>query len=226
MEDGSGLVPLSRTLAIVLALEREFDAAELQALVEQLSPSDNGALDFLGLCEVVCTIMRGGPRTSDSLTLVDRTGKSTTVTLQDVAALQLKALYSIHTALDDQKCWLKSEGVFGPHTVCVGEGLASAYTHQKTSFTIQARDWLHHDLQQGGDVFEVRIRGNQSTSAEVVDHGDGTYTATYSVGITGVYALHVTHERKHVSGSPFALLVDPDATQPLLCFALFARECL
>ena len=50
VEDGSGLVPLSRTLAIVLALEREFDAAELQALVEQLSPSDNGALDFLGLC--------------------------------------------------------------------------------------------------------------------------------------------------------------------------------
>ena len=36
---------------------------------------------------------------------------------------------------------------------------------------------------------------------------------------TFVSARDQHHERKHVSGSPFALLVDPDATQPLLCFA-------
>ena len=53
VEDGAGLVPLDRTGAVVLALEREFETAELQSIVLQLSTRDDGRLDFLGLCEVV-----------------------------------------------------------------------------------------------------------------------------------------------------------------------------
>ena len=115
---------------------------------------------------------------------------------ETVAALQLKSLYASHPALDDQRCWLRSEETFTQHTVAFGDGLASAYTHQPASFTIQARDWLHNDVVRGGDAFEVKIRGNQSTPVKLTDHGDGRYTAAYTCGITGVYAVHVTLERK------------------------------
>ena len=45
----------------------------------------------------------------------------------------------------------------------------------------------------GGDVFEVRIRGNQSTSAEVVDHGDGTYSFSYMLTRAGKYVVCILH---------------------------------
>ena len=221
VEDGAGLVPLDKTGAVVLALEREFEMAELQSIVLQLSTRDDGGLDFIGLCEVVSYVMKGAQRTSEQVTLLDRVGGTTTVTLAEVAALQLKSLYSTHEALDDQRCWLRSEETFPQHTVAFGEGLATAFTHQQATFAIQARDWLHNDVKRGGDAFEVRLRGNQNTTATVVDNGDGSYTASYSINITGVYAVHVTlkKDRTHIMGSPFALLVSPDATQPLQCSA-------
>ena len=104
VDDGSGIIPLAKVGAILLALERAFDTPELQKIVVKLSTAEAGALDFLGLCEVVCYMMKGAPHTSPSLSLMDRAGESTTVRLEDVAALQLKSLYAAHPALDDQAC--------------------------------------------------------------------------------------------------------------------------
>ena len=54
------------------------------------------------------------------------------------------------------------------------------------------------------------MRGPTTVAGEVRDRADGTYGASFTVNISGSYALHVTLERQHVRGSPFELLVDAD----------------
>ena len=47
--------------------------------------------------------------------------------------------------------------------------------------------------------------------ASLVDHGDGSYTATYKSRFSGDYRLAVTLGGEHLLGSPFAVVVVPGA---------------
>ena len=201
-DDGTGFVRLEHVAAVVLALERDYSEPQLQHTCSQLAARDDGALSFAGVCEVLSCVMRGAPRTADALTLLDPSGSRVRVTLADVAALQLKALYKRHPAFDDQQCWLAASTSHAAHCVADGEGLRSAFAHHPSSFTIRARNWLHGDVRKGGDTFEVRLRGNAPAAGAVVDNGDGSYSATYTATVTGTYALHVTLGRKHIHGPP------------------------
>ena len=201
-DDGTGFVRLEHVAAVVLALERDYSEPQLQHTCSQLAARDDGALSFAGVCEVLSCVMRGAPRTADALTLLDPSGSRVRVTLADVAALQLKALYKRHPAFDDQQCWLAASTSHAAHCVADGEGLRSAFAHHPAAFTIRARNWLHGDVRKGGDTFEVRLRGNAPAAGAVVDNGDGSYSATYTATVTGTYALHVTLGRKHIHGPP------------------------
>lgn len=120
---GDGLVSLKDVGIIVLALERGFDQDEMRNILSKLACREDGALNLVGLCEVISYAMKGAPQTHDALTLSDPTRThSITVTLADVAANQLKALYTMHPTFDDQRCWLGADATLASHCVADGEG--------------------------------------------------------------------------------------------------------
>lgn len=216
---GDGLCPLRSIGVIVLALERNFVVEELRAILQQLAKRADGALDLHGLCEVVSYVMKGEPYTHDALTLTDRTGCETVVTLGDVAAASLKALYTMHPTFDNERCWLHTDAALASQCTAEGDALAFAGTEQTVSFTIHARDWVRKRCPGGGEFFEVRLRGPATIQGDVSDNGDGTYTATFAANISGAYSLSVTLARQHIAGSPFSVTVDADQTRPEYCVA-------
>ena len=216
---GDGHVSLKGIGTICLALERNFVESELRAILAKLGRPDDGALDLVSLCEVVSYVMKGSPHTHDALTLVDPKGRETVVTLADVAAASLKALYTMHPTFDEQRCWLHTEAPLASQCVAEGEAVTFAGTHVASSFLIRARDWVGRECTSGGESFEVKLRGPVSLHGEVADKGDGTYLATYTAAISGNYTMHVTLNRMPIAGSPFALLVDADQTRPEYCVA-------
>ena len=52
-DTGDGLCSLRSAGVIILALERNFVEDELRAILQKLARRDDGALDLVGLCEVV-----------------------------------------------------------------------------------------------------------------------------------------------------------------------------
>ena len=57
----------------------------------------------------------------------------------------------------------------------------------------QAKDELNNRRLCGGDTFNVRLEGPASVEGSVEDHGDGTYTASYTACRAGPYTLSVTN---------------------------------
>lgn len=58
---------------------------------------------------------------------------------------------------------------------------------------LQARDDLRNKRLCGGDVFSVHLLGPKHVQADITDHDDGTYTATYSSDLAGMYQLHISN---------------------------------
>lgn len=218
-DTGDGLISLHNVGVIALALERQWVEEELRAIVCQLAARPDGALDLVGLCEVVSYAMKGAPHTHDVLTLTAPTGESAVVSLGDVAAANLKALYTMHPTFDEQRCWLNTDAALADHCYTVGDNVEFACTHGTASFTIQAVDWVNKPCTSGGELFEVRMRGPVSIVPEVVDNGDGTYRVSYTPTISGSYTIHIALHRTPIRGSPFALTVDSDQTRPENCVA-------
>jgi hypothetical protein len=217
--ESDGVCSLRNLGVVVLALERNFVEEELRAIMQKLGRKSDGALDLIGLCEVVSYVMKGSPHTHDTLTLVEPAGRETVVTLADVAAANLKALYTMHPTFDDQRCWLHTETALASQCIAEGEAMSFAATHQPAAFLIRARDWVQRDCNVGGENFEVRIRGPVSLHAEVEDLRNGTYQVTYTANISGSYIMSATLNRIHIAGSPFNLTVDVDQTCPEYCIA-------
>ena len=86
--------------------------------------------------------------------------------------------------------------VYGP---ALGGGVAG----ERNVLHIQARDCVGNDVGTGGDAFTVDIRGPEYVEAEVRDHGDGTYTAEWTLEIKGHYVVSVYLKDIPVAGSPF-----------------------
>lgn len=216
-EDSETFISLPNVGVIVLALERHFVEDELRAILWQLAARPDGALNLVGLCEVVSYAMKGAPHTHDALMLTSPSGVSHVVSLSDVAAANLKALYTMHPTFDEQRCWLNTEAALAEHCVADGDGLDFAMTHVPASFAVRAHDWVHRPCESGGELFEVRMRGPVGLQADVTDRGDGTYLVGYTPTISGSYVVHVTLNRVAIKGSPFTLTVDSDQTRPENC---------
>lgn len=88
-----------------------------------------------------------------------------------------------------------------PKMVHVREAVASEFA--KFEFTVIARDKHKNVKSSGGDQFEVTIKGtSEAMSLQVLDNGDGTYTASYTIGM-GLYSVSALLNGKDVAGSPF-----------------------
>ncbi|XP_072549066.1 E3 ubiquitin-protein ligase TRIM71-like [Salminus brasiliensis] len=100
-------------------------------------------------------------------------------------------------------------GAFAPLCVARGKGLQEAVCNKRTSINLTARDHEGHHRQEGGDpVSAVVLDANGSVStAEVLDHGNGTYTLTYVTQTEGESLVSVLVGSRHVEGSPFSVKV-------------------
>ena len=60
---------------------------------------------------------------------------------------------------------------------------------------MQAHDYLGNRRLSGGDTFLVWLEGPATVHASLRDEGTGTYTATYTLTVSGMYSLYVTNGR-------------------------------
>ena len=72
-----------------------------------------------------------------------------------------------------------------------GSGLASAQAGAPASFKITAHDEDGTAQVLGGDLFRCRLvtEDGVSVNATIIDVGDGTYAASYTPIVSGIYKL-------------------------------------
>jgi len=94
-----------------------------------------------------------------------------------------------------------------------GPGLEPGLLDTKPAeFTIQARDIFGNPRNEGGDPFNVEVKGpNGPVPVSVKDNGDGTYAVEYQPDNAGPYDIGVTLEDKHIKGSVFHVDIKPGA---------------
>ena len=92
-------------------------------------------------------------------------------------------------------------------TSAFGLGIETASPGQDASFIITARDRQATERCVGGDLFEVELQGEKGAKVEVklVDRGDGTYSATYTlpVDLKEELQLSILFRGIHIQGSPY-----------------------
>ena len=92
-------------------------------------------------------------------------------------------------------------------TSAFGSGIKTASPGQDASFIITARDHRRTERAVGGDLFEVELQGEKGAKVEVklVDRGDGTYSATYTlpVDFKSELQLSILFRGIHIQGSPY-----------------------
>eukprot|EP01089_Gocevia_fonbrunei_P013346 TRINITY_DN340_c0_g1_i5.p1 TRINITY_DN340_c0_g1~~TRINITY_DN340_c0_g1_i5.p1 ORF type:complete len:1157 (-),score=418.97 TRINITY_DN340_c0_g1_i5:34-3504(-) len=85
-----------------------------------------------------------------------------------------------------------------------GPGLEGAFPNEPAKFTIHAVDGDGKPRNDGGDQFDVVVKGpNGPVPVTVTDNGDGTYDVTYDPSAPGDYDVDVTYEGDHIKDAPF-----------------------
>lgn len=98
-------------------------------------------------------------------------------------------------------------------SMAYGPGLEDGVTDQlPTTFTIQAKDGKGNNMKNGGDPFEVKIKGPKGdVPANMKDNGDGTYTVGYKPEDAGNHRLDVTLRGQPIAKSPYNVVVKEGA---------------
>lgn len=106
-----------------------------------------------------------------------------------------------------------------------GPGFSGAAAGAPVSLTITCRDATGKRVREGGAFILVMVEPTvppgtaageepEPIQAEVKDHGNGTYTASYEVPSKGNYQLHIEVNGEPLGGSPFPLFFSAPAPQP------------
>jgi len=99
----------------------------------------------------------------------------------------------IKPAADASKSYAEGPGL-GPEIV----------DNEPAQFTIHAVDRFGQPRKDGGDPFEVKVKGpDGEETPRVIDNGDGTYGVTYNPNKPGPYVVDVTLEGKRIKDAPF-----------------------
>ena len=99
--------------------------------------------------------------------------------------------------------------------------MAQAMAGEPTSFTIQAVDGRGVARKQGGDDFDIVIKGPEGDTprATVRDNAEGTYSVSWTGKHTGLYAINIQLDGSAVGGTPFNCNVLPTGIAPEACTA-------
>ena len=99
--------------------------------------------------------------------------------------------------------FLMMQGAAPSKCIMSGPGVTCALAGHSAFFWLQARDTYGNLTSNGGEKFEVRVSRPDSLTEkqkaeiepdaqpEILDRGDGSYEAKYTVSESGDYALHV-----------------------------------
>lgn len=98
--------------------------------------------------------------------------------------------------------WLPSE-ICPSKCSIEGDGILGSCVKEEATFTVLARD-IHDNLVVNcANEFSVTMTGPQRIKPKVTNHGDGTFTCSYSCSITGAYVTSVLVSGQHIRGSQF-----------------------
>jgi hypothetical protein len=98
-------------------------------------------------------------------------------------------------------------------------GLQDAVAGEKQAPVVHSVDQFGNPLVGGGDKVELTLSGPEDVAVNVVDNGDGTYTADYTPTKAGEYTATVKINGNEVKDSPFTFNVVPAAVSPGHCVA-------
>ncbi len=76
-----------------------------------------------------------------------------------------------------------------------------------TTITVTVRDTDGQQVPEGGDTVAISVTGANTASPAVTDHGDGSYTASYTPATAGTNAIAITVNGQPIGGSPFTSVV-------------------
>ena len=95
-----------------------------------------------------------------------------------------------------------------------GFGTQRAVAGMSAALRIDAVDCYGNPQTAGGDPFTVTLTrpGVPLVSGHLLDHRNGSYSATYNATVSGLWLMHVAVGEAHAIGSPFSILVAPGAT--------------
>jgi len=85
-----------------------------------------------------------------------------------------------------------------------GPGLVSATVGQDAPFTIASFNRLGQPIKDGGDKYEVRVKGPyEDVPVDMKDNNDGTYSVKYNPLDAGDHVITVALNGEQLPGSPF-----------------------
>eukprot|EP01136_Pigoraptor_vietnamica_P022381 Opistho-1_new@73452 len=103
--------------------------------------------------------------------------------------------------------------IHAKYALTVGEGTRTATAGRAARFTILSRDSANSTLPFGGR--QVTVFGFDKSGATfqgaVKDHNNGSYDVSFATTRAGVYRMSVTLNLEDVPGSPFDVVVRPEA---------------
>jgi len=98
-----------------------------------------------------------------------------------------------------------------PHQcVAYGPGLETAEQYKPANFTIEARNKLGQKIPHGGHPFTAKCKGpfGEDIPVDLVDNGDGTFSATYVPILAGNHVIEVRLKEDNIKDSPFTVPVE------------------
>eukprot|EP01114_Cavostelium_apophysatum_P014354 TRINITY_DN369_c0_g1_i1.p1 TRINITY_DN369_c0_g1~~TRINITY_DN369_c0_g1_i1.p1 ORF type:complete len:755 (+),score=260.59 TRINITY_DN369_c0_g1_i1:68-2332(+) len=109
------------------------------------------------------------------------------------------------------------------HCKAWGPGLEGGIAGEPAPFTIASFNRLGQPLKDGGDKFEVKVKGPYDVDVPVdfKDNNDGTYSVKYHPNDAGEHVVNVTLRGEPLPGSPFHVgIAEPlDAASAINCVA-------
>ena len=103
------------------------------------------------------------------------------------------------------------------HCRLTGDGLRAATVRQPAYFLIQAVDANGKRRHEGGDKFNVSIRGMSQTRARITDNNDGTYLVIWKPHVSGIYSISVALNGTTLPNTPFTCSALPTLPCPQNC---------
>lgn len=93
-----------------------------------------------------------------------------------------------------------------------GEGLQGCVAGETVSFTLRSKDANGKPFENGGDSFSVTLTNKETGhkfNASIVDHDDGSYTASYTIKEAGEYNMEILMDDIPIRDHPFEVIVKP-----------------